>query len=187
MSAPEDLAAAVQALAARVADLAGDPAERVRLLRQLVDEGEAASAGPGPVGAAMDAMQRATAGLCRRAALVSMARAAAASQPPSYDEAVALRDLVCGLLDAEVLRAGDQGEDAAGQALRTLRTALAEDLSRRAADLARLRDVRTPAAMPALVMAYRLYADIGRRDQLAAYAGAADPGALPLEYRALDR
>jgi len=185
VSAGSDFVAAVQALAAAVAATADDPADRIRLLAALARYRPDETTGEGTIGDAMATMQHAVAALCRRAALVEMARAVAASTPPSYDEAVALRDLVCGLLDAEILDAGGR-DDAAVMALRALKTAVAADLTARgAADLAALREVATGAALPALVHAYRLYQDLGRSDELAAYAAAEDPVFLPLKFEAL--
>ncbi|MBC9208877.1 hypothetical protein IBL26_18670 [Roseomonas aerophila] len=186
MSAGSDFVAAVQALAAAVAATADDPADRIRLLAALARYRPDETTGEGTIGDAMATMQHAVAALCRRAALVEMARAVAASTPPSYDEAVALRDLVCGLLDAEILDAGGR-DDAAVMALRALKTAVAADLTARAADLAALRDVVTGAPLPALVHVYRLYRDLGRGDELAAYAGTDDPIFLPPTFRALGR
>jgi prophage DNA circulation protein len=186
VSAGSDVVAAVQALAAAVAATADDPADRIRLLVELARYRPDETTGEGTIGDAMATMQTAVAALCRRAALVEMARAVAASTPPSYDEAVALRDLVCGLLDAEILAMGGS-DDAAVMALRALKTAVAADLTARAADLAALRDVVTGAPLPALVQAYRLYQDLGRGDELAAYAAAEDPIFLPPTFRALGR
>ncbi|EHM03447.1 hypothetical protein HMPREF9946_00095 [Acetobacteraceae bacterium AT-5844] len=186
MSAGTDFVAAVQGLAAAVAATADDPAERIRLLAELVRFRPEDTTGEGVVGDAMVVMQDAVSALCRRAALVELARAVAAASPPSYDEAVAMRDLVCGLLDEEILATGGQ-DDEAVQALRILKTAVANDLTARAADLAALREVTSAAPLPALVQAYRLYQNLDRADELAAYASAEDPGFLPTTFRALGR
>lgn len=187
MSTPAELAAGLQALAETLRLAADDPAEQVRLLSGLAAFAPAEVVGFGAVDQAMTAMRDAVAAVCRRAAVVGMARAAAASAPRSYDEAVALRDLVCGLLETEILAAGDTGDDASGAALRVLRTAVAEDLTRRAANLAALREVTVPGPLPALVHAYRLYQDLDRAEELAAYAGAADLNFMPRAFQALGR
>jgi prophage DNA circulation protein len=184
VSTLEEIASAAQAVAAALRDLGQDPADAVRLLSALAVELPAEATGGDAIGQALAAAQDATAALCRRAALAALARAAAEAEPPSYDEAVALRDRVCALLEAEELRAADAGEDASAQALRDLRAAVAEDLTARAADLARLRTVATPAPLPALVHAYRLYEDLGRGDELAARADAADPNFLATPFLA---
>jgi prophage tail gpP-like protein len=68
-----------------------------------------------------------------------------------------------------------------------LKTAVANDLTARTANLAALVVVKTPAPLPSLVQAYRLYQDLERADQLAAYADAPDPLFLPPAFRALSR
>jgi len=186
MSTAEDLAQSVMDLAEAVRAVATDPAEAVSMLSALASYVPGETFASDAVGLAQAAAQAASVALGRRAALVSLARATVEAAPRSYDEAVALRDRVCGLLDDEATRAGDAGEDAVLGLLRDLRAAIGTDLTARAADLARLREVRVNAPLPALVHAYRLYADIGRADEVAAYANAADPLFLPGEFRALD-
>lgn len=186
MSAARDFAAGVRRLAAAVAAVADDPAQRIRLLAPLAGYRPEDSTADDRIGTAMATMQTAVAALCRRAALVEMARAAARSSPTSYDEAVALRDLICGLLEEEILSAGGI-DDGAVTALRRLKTAVANDLTTRAANLAALVEVKAAAPLPTLVQAYRLYGDLERADQLAAYADAPDPLFLPPAFRALSR
>ena len=86
MSALDDFADALAALPPVLRLAAIDPADAVRLLESL-----AGSAGDGP-----------SALYARRLAVAELASAAADYQPTSYDEAVALRDRVCRLLDREI-------------------------------------------------------------------------------------
>ncbi|MBP0492163.1 hypothetical protein [Roseomonas indoligenes] len=187
MSAADDLAGGVQALTASVRAMAADPGDQLRLLTRLSAFYPADPVEADTVGAARGAIQDAMGALCRRAALVAMARAVSDIYPASYDEAVALRDLLDGLLEAEILIAGDLADDASGDALRRLKTATARLLTDRAANLARLQTVSVRAPLPALVHAYRLYADLDRADELTAYAGAADPNFMPDEFQARGR
>lgn len=187
MSAATDFAAAVQALAAAVQSAADDPADQVRVLAALAAFRPDAAGGPGGVGRGVAAAQGAVADLCRRAAVVALARASADYRPTSYDEAISLRDLVCGLLETESMTAAAQGQDATYGALRNLRAAVAQDLTTRAADLAHITTVTTPAPVPALVLAHRLYGDATRADELAGYAQAPSPVFLPTSFKALDR
>ncbi|MFC4168446.1 hypothetical protein [Teichococcus aestuarii] len=185
MSTTTDLAEGLQDLVATLRGITLDPAAQITLLAPLARFTPGESPGGGTVGRAMATMQAAVGAACRRAALVAMARAAAASAPASYDEAVALRDQLCGLLEAEELVAGDLGDDASLAALRALRGAVQQDLTRRAADLETLRTVSVPGTLPALVHAYRLYRDIDRAEQLAAYAGAEDLNFMSPAFQAL--
>lgn len=184
MSAASALGQGIQAMVAALRAMSVDPADQVRLLVQASNFQPAAATGSGVIGAAQASAQAAVGAFCRRAALIALARASAACRPASYDEAVDLRDLVCGLLDAEVTVASDAGDDASAQALRTLKTAVANDLTTRAANLTRLQEVSVGAPLPALVMAYRLYEDITRSDEISAYADARDPNFLPPQFMA---
>ena len=106
-------------------------------------------------------------GLVRRVALAEAARASAARSFASRDEAVAARDDLLARLDAEIrlaggadrqaagVRVGGQFEDAAYSALTDLRARVAEDLTTRAAGLARVVVLRYPTRLPAAVLLYR--------------------------------
>ncbi|MBU8547231.1 MULTISPECIES: hypothetical protein [Roseomonadaceae] len=185
MSTLAELAAASQDLAEAIRGLSPDPGDAMRLLAPLAALQPSEATAGDVVGVAQAAGQAAAAALCRRAALASLARATAEASPPSYEAAVALRDQVCGLLAAEEVVAADAGEDATALALRDLRAAVAEDLTRRAADLARLRTVTVSEPLPALVHAYRLYEDIGRADEVSLQADAADPNFIGGTFRVL--
>ena len=115
------------------------------------------------------------------------ARASAAYQPTSYDDAQALRALLCGELDAEILRAGNAGEDRAYAAFRALRVAVARDLDARGDPLPRLRRVEVALPQPAAALAHALYGDAGRADELVARADPPHPLFMPRELVVLDR
>ncbi|MGG5811475.1 hypothetical protein [Falsiroseomonas sp. CW058] len=183
MTALSDLAAAVQDLAGAVRRLGQDPADAIRLLALLAAVGPVAATGDDGLGRAMATAEAAAAALCRRAALAALARATAAATPPGYEEAVALRDATCTLLEAEEIRAADAGDAAAALALRDLRAAVAEDLTARAADLSRLREVNVAEPLPALVHAWRLFEDPDRADEVALAAGAEDPNFIGGRFR----
>ncbi|MFH5923850.1 hypothetical protein [Roseomonas xinghualingensis] len=178
-----DLAAAMQDLAGRVQALALDPADAIRLLIPLASYHPAEAVAQDALGTAMAQVEAASSALGRRAALAALARAAAAAEPPSYEEAIALRDRICGLLDAEMVVASDAGADRSANALRGLRAALARRLSEKAGNLPRLRTVEAVTAQPALVHAYRLYEDLERADEVAAYAAAEDPNFIGGTFR----
>ncbi|RJF85050.1 hypothetical protein D3877_11425 [Azospirillum cavernae] len=121
----------------------------------------------------------------RRAALAEVARAAARYEPPSHDQAVETRSRVVELIDAEMTRAGDAGQDQTYQALRALRTAVSVDLTERGASLTRRVVVSTARPQPALVLAQRLYQDPARSDELVEQSGAIHPAFLPVSFNAL--
>ncbi|WP_338662633.1 hypothetical protein VQH23_21090 [Pararoseomonas sp. SCSIO 73927] len=183
MTLLSDIADGVQDLAGQVQAFALDPADAVRLLLPLGAYRPTVAEGGDAIGLAMTGVQEACSALCRRAALAALARAVAAASLPTYDEAVALRERVTALLEAEIVIAADAYDDASAAALRGLRTALARLLSERAGSLPRLRTVEAPAPMPALVHAYRLYGDLSRADEISAYAAAEDPNFIGGTFR----
>ena len=187
MSAVTDYAAAVRALAAGLAEAAARPADRVRQLAALAAAVPLPEAATGVLSGPLAAARSGAGELCRRAALVALARAVTAYQAESYEEGAAVRDMVCGLLQDEELRAADAGQDGPHAAFRDLRVAVAVDLTRRIADLAHLQTVEAGAALPALAVAHRLYGDPERGDELANYATAPNPLFLPTRFTARDR
>jgi prophage DNA circulation protein len=176
VSTPAELLAAMKDLVAGVAEASLDPFDRVRVLTALV------GAPMPPDGSA------ALASFGRRAALAALARAASECQPRSYDEAVDLRDSVCGLIETEETLAADAGEDGAVAALRTLRGAVDRDLTSRGASLSPLRDLEMKASLPALVLAQRFYGTAAREDEVVQMAGdPPNPLFMPERFRGLAR
>lgn len=174
-------AAAIQAVAAAMAAAIADPADQVRLFTGFAGT----PAPPSQGAAAATRAQSAVIDLWRRAALTQLARATALYQPSSYNDAAALRAGVCALLDAEVLIAGNQGEDGVFTSFRALKAAVALDLTTRGATLAPIVTVSFSAPLPAPVMAQMLYQDAGRQDELIAEANVRHPAFMPTRFQAL--
>jgi prophage DNA circulation protein len=176
------LAAIVEAMRAGITD----PANQVRVLLNLAGfsytDGAAGTVG---LGAAQATMRDVMAAACRRATVVSLARASASYQPSSYDDAAALRVSIAAALDVEITAAGDAGEDATYTALKVLRSAVVQDLTVRGASLPSVVQVMLPTNLPSLVVAHRLYRDASRSDQIAAEALAVHPAFCPVSFLAL--
>jgi len=189
----------VHGLAAAVASAAPSPPDALRLLTSLVTaapplpDGLAAPVYPlspvSPVSSsqALALMAGASSDLFRRAAVIALAQASTAYVPTSTDDAVAVRQQVTQLLDAEIQVAADQGQDDVYQALHDARTAVVQDLTARATDLASMVQVSTPHTVPALTLAQRLYRDASRADQLVAEADPIHPAFMPPAFKALAR
>jgi prophage DNA circulation protein len=180
-------AAASAALAAALAAAINDPADAIRLLLPLASFDPAPIAGAGPLAAQANAAAAALADNLRCAACAALAGATQAYRPVSYQDAQALRNAVCGALDAEATYAADAGLDATYQALRTLRTLVSLDLGIRGAQLAYLVEVETAVSMPSLAEAWTLYQDTTREPDLVAAADAPHPLFMPLSYPGLSR
>ncbi|MEM7522169.1 MAG: DNA circularization N-terminal domain-containing protein [Pseudomonadota bacterium] len=161
--------ASARGVFADLAAAAASPASAARALVGLLRFGETA-----PAILASTAVRRRQAlnrvvqtGLIRRLALSEIARAAARQTFDSQEDAEAARDDLIARLDAELILAGGGEraaagltidgafEDAAYQALAELRARLAEDLTLRAAGLARIVRRTYPSRLPAQVLLYR--------------------------------
>ena len=187
MSAIEDFASATQAVVAALYTATVDPGDAVRLFARLSEFFPNDPTTASPVGQAMAAMQAATGDLFRRTAVIALARASAAYQPSSADDAAKVRQIVCGAIDREIDIAGDQGEDATFNALRALRAAVATDLAARGTALPVITTIHTPHPMPAPVLAQRLYRDSARSDELVTQANPRHPAFMPVNFKALSK
>ena len=185
-SASTDMIDALAALVEAVRAGITDPADQVQVLLALAGFTFTDSAGGSVgVGAAMAAMRDAMAAACRRAVLVSLARASASYQPVSYNDAAALRVVLAAALDGEITAAGDAGEDASYLALKALRAAVVQDLTVRGASLPSVVTVRMQLPLPSLALAQYLYCDASRADEIAAESGAIHPAFCPVTFQAL--
>ncbi len=125
------------------------------------------------------ANSEAVAGLVRRAALVQSARTVAAVDWPVYDDAVQVRDRLADQIDQEASRPSTS--DPAFRALTDLRVAVVRDITARSSDSARLRTVRPVTVQPAVMLAYDLYEDAGRDEEIVARNRIRHPGFVPVE------
>lgn len=185
LAATANLAAGLQAVAEAVRTSCADPSQAVTLLAQLAAYAPATDNGADTIGVAMSAVEANVAAACRRAALTSLARATADYQPSSYQDAVALRTKVSGLIEAEMMVAGAVPDYPMYASLRLLRAAVIADLTARGGDLARIETITTAVPMPALTLAYRLYGDASRYDDLVARADPVSPLFMPTSFEAL--
>lgn len=182
-----DLPLAATSLTASLAVVAKNPGDAVRLFGGLVGYTPTLDPVAGQTGAAMQIAQDATAAVLRRASIGEMARAAVSYAPSSYDDAQTVRAVVADAIEAEILIAGDAGDDASFLALRELRQAVIEALTAAGENLAALRTFQFNAAMSSLALGQRLYRDAGRADELVAEAKPIHPAFMPTRFRALAR
>lgn len=185
MSTAADYVSSAQALVATIVAAIVDPADAIATLQSLAGYLPTGPTSTAPIGVAMATMQSASGDALRRAALVGMARVSAAYQPTSYNDAAAMRTLLCGLLDAEILLAADQGEDQVYMMLRAVRAAVATDLTARGGSLAQVTAVTVAQPLPSLVLAQRLYQDADRADELVTEANPQHPAFMPISFQAL--
>lgn len=120
----------------------------------------------------------AIADVVQRFALIESARAGSEVDFETYDDAVLWRSEISDRLDAASESAGS---DEVFESLRDLRIEVVRDLDRRAVDRPNLRQVQPPEVMPASVLAYRLYGDAERGEEIARRNGVPHAGFVPPE------
>lgn len=168
----------VDAMTASVVDVFADPADAVTALLDLCafkadDPGQAAAA---------------AASFCRRAAIAGLCDVLPQHHLASYDAARALLDRILAAVDAEIVYAGDIGDDLCYTALRAVRAAMVADILRRGGSLAPLRTTVFAAPTPALVVAARLYHDATRTaDLIEQFPATPHPAFMPLTVTAPSR
>jgi len=180
-------AAAAQALVTTLVASAADPADAIRLATDLASFAPTGTFTSSPIGSAMSSMQTSCAALFRRAALAGVAQACANYQPSSYDDATTVLENVTALFDAEILTAGDAGDDASYTALRTLRSSVVNDLQTRGGNLSPLVTMTFAGSLPALALAHRIYDDATRADQLIRQVEPIHPLFMPASFTALSK
>ena len=185
VAASAALASSLQAVTEAVRTGCNDPADAIVLLLQLATYSPVSLAGADAIGAAMATIESAVSAACRRAALTSLARAAAAYAPSSYQDAARVRDLVVAAIDAEIAVAGDGGDYSSYTAFRALRSAVVLDLTTRAGSLAAVITIARPMPQPALAIAYDLYDDASRYDDLVRRVDPVSPLFMPVTFQAL--
>lgn len=190
-------ASQVSAIASQAAALATAPADLVTSVRAAIDQvlvsvGNAVDAlyvyetlfgldpvqsgsGTSPAALAADANAAQVAALARRVALAGAVRAASRVAWDSLDAAQAARGRVAAQLDVEL----DAAPDDVYGALLALRATLTRTVPPPGQHLPRLATIELSAEEPALVTAWRLYADANRAGEIAARNGAPYPGFLP--------
>jgi prophage DNA circulation protein len=177
--------AAIQAVAASVLACFIDPADAMRLLPLLADFTPNPLPSNAPLGQRQAAVIMAIGDLCRRSAVSALAQASSNYQPASQDDAQSISELVCGMIQAEMLIAGDDGQDGTFNGLRALLSAVSADLSTRGASLATVESVSLPSPLPALVVANRLYRDSTREAEIVSEASPVHPAFTPTAFKAL--
>jgi prophage DNA circulation protein len=162
-----------------------NPGDQVRTLLNLATFSYTDSYGGAGIGDDAATVRDAFAATCRRCVLASLALAAANYQPLSYQDAVELRCEIAAALDVEITAAGDAGDDNSYTALKTLRAAVIQDLTTRAASLPLVITVTLQSNMPSLVVAYRVYRDASRSDEIAAETNVIHPAFMPTSMQIL--
>jgi prophage DNA circulation protein len=133
-----------------------DPADQIRLISQL-----AAYTSDSPYAGSSIVLS-----VIRRSALVELAKAIAEYNFTSSTDAEAMMEQVIPLFDAEIEIAADNYDNSTYRALKRLRTAVVDDLQTRGSQLPELYDVSFNTSLPVSKIAYMLYQDATRTDEI---------------------
>jgi prophage DNA circulation protein len=125
--------------------------------------------------------------LMRRAAAISLARASATYVPTSYQDASQKSAIVDGVLQNVILEAADLFNDHSYLALEALDVAVVTDLQTRGGNLAQIVSRSFGAQQPALCLAYRLYQDAARADEILARNDCPHPAFLPVNIEVANK
>jgi prophage DNA circulation protein len=131
---------------------------------------------------AMAANQAALVQMIQGSAVIAISQLYQASTFASSADAGAARDQITGMIDTQMLAATD---DNLVQAWTALYAAVATDLTTRGKQLPSLVQFTTPAPMPSLWLANRLYQDADRAAEICARNGIIDPAFCPTTIEAL--
>src|ERR1043166_6417645 len=129
--------------------------------------------------------QAALVALVQGASTAALAKLYAQTEFAAQDDADAARDQLTGLIDGLSLTAADAGDNDAYAAYQTLYRAAGDDLTERGKKLSGTVTYSFNAAMPALMLAWRLYGDAGRAGELIARNTAPHPLFMPAVVEAL--
>lgn len=172
--APYNMAGLIVGGVQQIAALAATPLEALRLYKGLFDAGSGGASIP-PTTAQRQSQARATNALhemTRTSGVIEAARTASGADFASSNEALALRDDLLAALDARMEALDPVTGEPIGadlfDALRALRAAMVEDFRLRAAKLPRITTYTPKAMLPARVIAWRLYGDASRAEEIMA-------------------
>lgn len=186
---PADLGAQLLAGFASLVGLEVDPLTTLASMKRLARFGEERPAVPRitPTREQQAANEAALLAAVRRQAVVEASAAATRATFVSYNDAAGARTRVTDLIDEEI-RVAEVDDDAGFLALKALYAAVVADLSARGATLAPITSFTPRATLPAVVIAYGIYGDAARDEEIVARNRIRHPGFVaggaPLEILA---
>lgn len=183
IASPSLLATTLSSTIQGLAGLSTDPLSTLRMVRGFIQDLSSTfttiSAQSGTSRDVHRQQQDAIQRLALRSAVIEGAVATRIVPLSSYQEAAAQRTATVELFDDELDAAGERDDDQALAALLGLRTQVLEDLRVRGAALATVRTITLSASVPAVVLAYQLYGDPDRGDEIVARNRVRHPTFLP--------
>ncbi len=185
MTALTDFENAIDTLHSAIDAALTNPADAIQLCCQLATYTTPILTGASAINQAIAAGETATITILQTYALRSLAKACAAYSPTSSDDARSVLGQVVPVLDAAIDAASVAGYADLYRAVRTLRTAVVNDLQTRGSQLPGLTTVSLPVPLPSLVVAYQLYQDATRSDEIITRNNPPHPGFMPTTLEVL--
>lgn len=121
----------------------------------------------------------------RTSIIASLGFAISEIQPVSSNEANAMLDIVIPIFDEIILDVSDAGLRGVASELRTMKTNVVSFLERLVLTKPELIDIKYNTSLPAAVIAYKLYRDATRADELVVENKPINPLFMPHTLRAL--
>jgi prophage DNA circulation protein len=183
--APYNMAGLIVGSIQQIATLAAEPFEALRLYKGLFDSGAGSQAIPTTTATRRQQAQSTAAlqELTRASSVIEACRAASQADFAASDDALTARDDLLDAIEARMQAVdpvtGAPIDSALFDALRSLRAAMVQDLRVRGAKLPRITYYTPAAALPARVLAYRIYGDASRAEELVARNNIRHPGFVP--------
>lgn len=181
--APYNMAGLIVGNIQSIATRARKPFEALRLYRGLFDAGAVDVSTATATREQYTQSAAALHGIVATSAVIEACRTTSAADFASSDDALAERD---ALLDALEVRmevtdpvTGTPIDDTLFNALRALRSALVDDMQIRGAKLPRVTYHTSAATLPALVVAYRVFGDAARAEEIVSRNKVRHPGFVP--------
>lgn len=169
---PTNLSSQITGQIAAIYGLGNSPLAAFNALKKLFGYKANSVARTTPSRIQQDNNRTAVASLVRQAAVVEAARATSSIQFDSQNQAVTIRDQIVDAINTEQLTANDN----VFVALSDLRAAVVNDINTRAVDLSKLVNYTPQSTVPAAVLAYRLYGDATRDEEIVSRNNIAHPG-----------
>jgi len=124
-----------------------------------------------------------TSDLFRQFAAISLAEATVDYIPSNADDLVSLRGMVAEILDAEMVAAADSGSDDVYNTLRDLKASVILDLTSRGESLKNSAEHTMGNGLPGLVLAKKLFQDVGQYDSLVKQVNPVSPLFFPSKFK----
>lgn len=185
MATATEFANTIIALPEVLRGFSDDPKTQMALLFPLCEYQVFITETVAPLGQAENTLIKATASLCRRAAMASLCKAIANWQADSWDEVLEVRHKISNLLNNEILIATDDKNMETVSALRALRVKVLESLANAAGEVPHLRTITRSVSLPSLQLAQQLYTDGSRASELIKRANPVHPAFMPTTLEVL--